>query len=77
MSWDASPSGESAGEMEVFPINQPVPFSKILTFYRQEPFAIKAAYSGNVPYPDKNIGKYHLSSLLNLKMHVYFEKNKI
>ncbi|XP_019865351.2 heat shock 70 kDa protein 4 isoform X2 [Aethina tumida] len=58
VSWDASPSGESAGEMEVFPVNQPVPFSKILTFYRQEPFAIKAAYSGNVPYPDKNIGTW-------------------
>ncbi|CAH0560766.1 unnamed protein product [Brassicogethes aeneus] len=56
--WDASPSGEAAGEVEVFPVNHAVPYSKILTLYRQEPFSIKAQYSGNVPYPDKNIGTW-------------------
>lgn len=45
------------GEIEVFPANHAVPFSKMLTFYRREPFSIRAAYTGNVPYPDKTIGK--------------------
>lgn len=57
MYWDASSDGEMPGEIEVFPTNHAVPFSKMLTFYRREPFSIRAAYTGNVPYPDKTIGK--------------------
>lgn len=57
VSWDASNDGEASGEIEVFPINHAVPFSKMLTFYRQEQFSIKAAYCGDIPYPDRNIGK--------------------
>jgi heat shock protein len=57
VSWDASTDGEAAGEMEVFPVNHATPYSRMLTFYRQEPFSIKAMYTGNVPYPDKNIGE--------------------
>lgn len=60
MSWDASGDGEASGEIEVFSINHAVPFSKILTFHRQDSFSLKAAYHGNIPYPDKNIGKYLL-----------------
>nr|CAH7724325.1 unnamed protein product [Callosobruchus chinensis] len=52
VAWDASPAGESAGEIEVFPVNHAVPFSKLLTFYRQESFVLRARYSGNIPYPD-------------------------
>nr|CAI5825830.1 unnamed protein product [Callosobruchus analis] len=55
VAWDASPSGESAGEIEVFPVNHAVPFSKMLTFYRQESFVLRARYSGNIPYPDKEV----------------------
>ncbi|XP_044256053.1 heat shock 70 kDa protein 4 isoform X1 [Tribolium madens] len=58
VSWDASTDGEAAGEVEAFPVNHQVPYSKMLTFYRQEPFSIKAMYSGNVPYPDKHIGTW-------------------
>ncbi|XP_060530974.1 heat shock 70 kDa protein 4 isoform X2 [Cylas formicarius] len=58
LSWDSSPSGESAGEMEVFPANHAVPFSKLLTFYRTEAFSVKAFYGGDIPYPDKNIGTW-------------------
>uniref|UniRef100_A0A1B6C8J9 Uncharacterized protein n=3 Tax=Clastoptera arizonana TaxID=38151 RepID=A0A1B6C8J9_9HEMI len=54
--WDATLGEE--GEMEVFPQHHPVPFSKMLTFYRKEPFAIKAFYSGPVPYPDNFIGTF-------------------
>uniref|UniRef100_A0A1Y1JTX9 Heat shock 70 kDa protein 4 n=1 Tax=Photinus pyralis TaxID=7054 RepID=A0A1Y1JTX9_PHOPY len=58
LSWDASSDGESSGEIEVFPINHSVPFSKMLTFYRREPFSIRASYTGNIPYPDRNIGMW-------------------
>ncbi|KAK5643268.1 hypothetical protein RI129_007113 [Pyrocoelia pectoralis] len=58
LAWDASSDGESSGEFEVFPINHPVPFSKMLTFYRREPFSMRASYTGNIPYPDRNIGMW-------------------
>ncbi|KAJ3657316.1 hypothetical protein Zmor_009130 [Zophobas morio] len=58
VSWDASNDGEAAGEIEAFPVNHSVPYSKMLTFYRQEPFSIRALYTGNVPYPDKHIGTW-------------------
>ncbi|KAK7794683.1 hypothetical protein R5R35_008015 [Gryllus longicercus] len=54
--WDAS-MGED-GEMEVFSQNHPVPFSKMLTFFRREPFSMKAYYSTYIPYPDPYIGQF-------------------
>lgn len=54
--WDAT-LGED-GEMEVFNSNHPVPFTKMLTFYRREPFSLKALYKGNIPFPDHFIGEY-------------------
>lgn len=54
--WDAS-MGED-GEMEVFPQYHAVPFSKMLTFYRKEPFTIKAYYAAPTPYPDSYIGQF-------------------
>ncbi|XP_075214215.1 heat shock protein 70Cb isoform X2 [Lycorma delicatula] len=54
--WDAT-MGED-GEMEVFTKHHLVPFSKMLTFYRKEPFSIKAFYSGPIPYPDNYIGQF-------------------
>ncbi|XP_028134053.2 heat shock 70 kDa protein 4 isoform X1 [Diabrotica virgifera virgifera] len=63
VAWDASPGGESAGEIEAFPLNHPVPFSRMLTFYRQEPFTIRAKYSGNIPYPDHDIGTWVIKDI--------------
>lgn len=57
LAWEVSMGEEGQGEMEVFPQNHPVPFSKMLTFYRREPFHLSAYYSNDVPYPDKKIGK--------------------
>uniref|UniRef100_A0A1B6FPX4 Uncharacterized protein n=1 Tax=Cuerna arida TaxID=1464854 RepID=A0A1B6FPX4_9HEMI len=54
--WDAN-MGEN-GEMEVFPQYHQVPFSKMLTFYRREPFTIKAYYAAPTPYPDNYIGQF-------------------
>ncbi|ERL85506.1 heat shock 70 kDa protein 4 isoform X1 [Dendroctonus ponderosae] len=58
VAWEASPGGETAGDIEAFPVNHPVPFSKLLTFYRSESFSIKAFYNGQIPYPDNNIGTW-------------------
>ncbi|KAG5890080.1 hypothetical protein JTB14_003644 [Gonioctena quinquepunctata] len=63
VAWDASPGGESAGEIEAFPLNHAIPFSKMLTFYRQEPFSIRARYMGVVPYPDSNIGTWVIKDI--------------
>ena len=45
--------------MEVFAPNHAFPFSKMLTFYRKEPFDLEASYSKNTQLPLKDgfIGK--------------------
>lgn len=56
LKWDAC-SGEDEGEMEIFPTNHPVPSTKLLTFYRKEPFSVSAYYNAPIPYPDSYIGQ--------------------
>ena len=45
--------------MELFPKYHMIPMSKVLTFYRTEPFQLEAKYThkNDVPIPDTNIGK--------------------
>jgi hypothetical protein len=43
--------------MEVFPKYHSVPFSKMLTFYRTDPFTLEAYYDGDVPIGNKFIGE--------------------
>lgn len=54
--WDASKGDE--GEMELFTPKDAVPYTKMLSFYRKEPFSMKAIYTGNIPYPDPLIARY-------------------
>ncbi|KAJ1530561.1 hypothetical protein ONE63_005447 [Megalurothrips usitatus] len=54
--WDASKGDD--GEMELFTQRDAVPFTKMLSFYRKEPFSMKAIYSGEIPYPDPFIARY-------------------
>ncbi|CAG7718634.1 unnamed protein product [Allacma fusca] len=54
----------SEGVMEVFPRYHPVPFSRKLTFYRKEPFTIRAQYINEVPFPTQIIGIF---KFLNIK----------
>lgn len=54
---------EEVGEMEVFPRNHAVPFSKMLTFYKSEPFTVTAQYGPDVPIPDKEIGIFDISEV--------------
>lgn len=50
-----------SSDCEVFPKNHAAPFSKVLTFYRKEPFSLEAYYNcpKDLPYPDPTIGKYN------------------
>ena len=44
--------------MEVFAKNHQAPFSKMLTFYRKEPFELVAEYDdNNLPHPEHLIGE--------------------
>ncbi|XP_059487260.1 heat shock 70 kDa protein 4 [Neocloeon triangulifer] len=59
LAWDPE-QGEGTSELEVFPHKHVVPFVKMLTFYRSNPFALRAFYKGAIPYPDPNIGVYKI-----------------
>ena len=47
----------SDDEMEVFARNHPVPFTKMLTFFRREAFDVEASYMGDIPSNNRSIGK--------------------
>ncbi|CAL8365654.1 unnamed protein product [Lota lota] len=51
---------EGLGDCEVFTKNHAAPFSKVLTFYRKEPFPLEAYYSDpkNLPHPTTTIGHF-------------------
>ncbi|KHJ49442.1 hypothetical protein D918_00568 [Trichuris suis] len=63
LNWDTDVEGD--GESEVFAPGHPFPFSKVLTFYRSQPFALRAAYSSPncIPYPDYVIGKFTVNGV--------------
>ncbi|KYQ55854.1 hypothetical protein ALC60_05135 [Trachymyrmex zeteki] len=62
LTWDANQGEE--GEMEVFGHNHPVPFSKMLTFYRSSPFTLTASYSVTPPYyPQTYIGTFTIRNI--------------
>lgn len=60
--WETSKK-EDVGEMEVFPRNHAVPFSKMLTFYKADAFSVSAEYGSQVPYPEKQIGVFDISEV--------------
>merc|ERR1712038_678544 len=51
------------GEMEVFPQFHPVPFSKMLTFFKSNTFQLTGEYVNNVPYPDRHIGLFEIGDV--------------
>merc|ERR1711994_965571 len=51
------------GDMVVFPKFHQVPFSKILTFYRRDNFAVESEYDGEVPVIDKKIGHFEIGEV--------------
>ncbi|XP_043547982.1 heat shock protein 105 kDa-like isoform X3 [Chiloscyllium plagiosum] len=57
---------ELEGSHEVFSRNHPVPFSKALTFSRENPFELEAFYSNpqTLPYPEVKIGQFIIWDVL-------------
>nr|KAF6348777.1 heat shock protein family A (Hsp70) member 4 [Myotis myotis] len=60
-----SPAEEGSTDCEVFPKNHAAPFSKVLTFYRKEPFTLEACYSSpqELPYPDPAIAQFSVQKV--------------
>merc|ERR1719150_3669954 len=62
--WENTGEGQGAmGEMEVFPQFHPVPFSKMLTFYKLQTFQVSGEYVSDVPYPERHIGLFEIGDV--------------
>ncbi|XP_077080913.1 heat shock 70 kDa protein 4a isoform X2 [Siphateles boraxobius] len=61
-----SAADEGVSDCEVFPKNHAAPFSKVLSFYRREPFALEAYYNNpkELPYPDPTIGQFNIQKVV-------------
>lgn len=64
LSWQGGGLEEDS-QMEVFPQFHQFPFSKMLTFYRTEPFSIEARYTdpSQVPISQSGIGVYNITKV--------------
>lgn len=65
LKWNSA-AEDGLGDCEVFPKNHAAPFSKVLTFYRREPFSLDAYYNSpkELPYPDPTIGQYVIQKVV-------------
>ncbi|CAH2277055.1 heat shock 70 kDa 4 [Pelobates cultripes] len=65
LKWN-SPAEEGLSDCEVFPKNHAAPFSKVLTFYRKDPFTLDAYYTTpkELPYPDPSLGQFHIQKVI-------------
>ncbi|EMR08834.1 hypothetical protein PNEG_02621 [Pneumocystis murina B123] len=67
-SWEASHEvSDEETNLIVFPKNNVVPSTKILTFYRKEPFTIEASYADPSTLPGSFntwIGRYHIKNVV-------------
>jgi len=61
--WENTGEGQATGEMEVFPQFHPVPFSKMLTFYKNYTFQVSGEYVNDVPYPERHIGLFEIGDV--------------
>ncbi|XP_074504506.1 heat shock 70 kDa protein 4b isoform X2 [Sebastes fasciatus] len=61
-----SAAEEGLSDCEVFPVNHAAPFSKVLTFYRKDPFSLEAYYNSanELPYPDPTIGQFMVQKVV-------------
>uniref|UniRef100_A0A3P8TII5 Heat shock protein 4a n=1 Tax=Amphiprion percula TaxID=161767 RepID=A0A3P8TII5_AMPPE len=62
--WNSA--AEEGLRYEVFPKNHAAPFSKVLTFYRKEPFTLDAYYNNpkELPYPTATIGQFLIQNVV-------------
>uniref|UniRef100_A0A672H1S2 Heat shock 70 kDa protein 4-like n=1 Tax=Salarias fasciatus TaxID=181472 RepID=A0A672H1S2_SALFA len=65
LKWHSSVE-DGVSDCEVFPKNHAAPFSKVLTFYRKEPFSLEAYYNcpSELPYPDPTIGQFMIQKVV-------------
>ncbi|XP_064829214.1 heat shock 70 kDa protein 4-like isoform X3 [Oncorhynchus masou masou] len=65
LKWNSA-AEEGLSDCEVFPKNHAAPFSKVLTFYRREPFSLEAYYNTpkELPYPDPTIGQFVIQNVV-------------
>uniref|UniRef100_A0AAR2JKA8 Heat shock protein 4a n=1 Tax=Pygocentrus nattereri TaxID=42514 RepID=A0AAR2JKA8_PYGNA len=65
LKWNSA-AEEGLSDCEVFPKNHQAPFSKVLTFYRKEPFSLEAYYNNpkELPYPDPTIGQFMIQKVV-------------
>ncbi|XP_071773038.1 heat shock 70 kDa protein 4b [Centroberyx gerrardi] len=65
LKWNSA-AEEGLSDCEVFPKNHAAPFSKVLTFFRKEPFSLEAYYScpKELPYPDPTIGQFLIQKVV-------------
>uniref|UniRef100_A0AAQ6A0I9 Heat shock protein 4a n=1 Tax=Amphiprion ocellaris TaxID=80972 RepID=A0AAQ6A0I9_AMPOC len=63
--WNSA-AEEGLSDCEVFPKNHAAPFSKVLTFYRKEPFTLDAYYNNpkELPYPTATIGQFLIQNVV-------------
>ncbi|XP_051955603.1 heat shock 70 kDa protein 4-like [Xyrauchen texanus] len=61
-----SAADEGLSDCEVFQKNHAAPFSKVLTFYRREPFNLEAYYNNpkELPYPNPTIGQFNIQKVV-------------
>ncbi|XP_059174852.1 heat shock 70 kDa protein 4-like [Physella acuta] len=63
--WQPQGQMDEDSSLEVFSKFHAVPFSKMLTFYRKEPFTLTATYSNHsgIPYPNSEIGVFKINNV--------------
>uniref|UniRef100_A0A3Q2FIH1 Heat shock protein 4a n=1 Tax=Cyprinodon variegatus TaxID=28743 RepID=A0A3Q2FIH1_CYPVA len=65
LKWNSA-AEEGLSDCEVFPKNHAAPFSKVLTFYRKEPFTLEAYYNNpkELNYPKATIGQFLIQNVV-------------
>lgn len=63
--WDGTGEADS-GEMLVFQEGEPFPFSKMISFYRKQPFALRAFYAhpNAIPFPSPAISTFNITGVI-------------
>ncbi|KAM4727422.1 heat shock 70 kDa protein 4a isoform 2-T2 [Anableps anableps] len=65
LKWNSA-AEDGLSDCEVFPKNHAAPFSKVLTFYRKEPFTLEAYYNNlkELNYPKATIGQFLIQNVV-------------
>ncbi|TMS14610.1 Heat shock 70 kDa protein 4 [Larimichthys crocea] len=65
LKWNSA-AEEGLSDCEVFPKNHAAPFSKVLTFFRKDPFTLEAYYNNpkELPYPNSSIGQFLIQNVV-------------